>query len=470
MANSRRKDLLIPFLGVLIDTLAIESAFVASYFIRFDTTLLKFLPLNEDVPPLEAYIFSSFIVIPVWLLIFQSRKMYDARRTVALSDELFNIIKVITLGMLIVMSAAFFYREFSYSRVVFVLLWLTAIVFVFAGRTILQLIKKNRYRHGKDLRNVIIIGTSDTTKILISTLKQNPYLGFNLVGIVSDEIINDFAGISHLGKLSDVSKIISNYDIDTALITLNYSEHPKLYKLVQDCEGMNVEFLMIPDMVEIMTSGMKVEEIEGIPFLKLKSLPMTTWGRIIKRTFDVVVSLLLLVFFSPIMVLISLLVKLTSKGPVLYKQERVSLDGHPFTIYKFRSMYVDAEAKTGPVWAKSNDQRGTPLGNFLRKTSLDELPQLINVLKGEMSLVGPRPERPYFVEQFKNLVPKYLDRHRVKTGMTGWAQVNGLRGDSSLEERIKYDIYYIENWSFLFDLKILFRTVGALIERKKVTR
>ncbi|MBI3765627.1 MAG: sugar transferase [Ignavibacteriales bacterium] len=195
---------------------------------------------------------------------------------------------------------------------------------------------------------------------------------------------------------------------------------------------------------------------------------MTTWGRIIKRMFDVVVSTFLLILFSPVLIVAAILIKLDSRGPVFFKQERIGMDGTQFDILKFRSMRVGAEKDTGPVWAKEEDPRRTAIGKFLRKTSLDEFPQLFNVLKGEMSLVGPRPERPFFVEQFKNHVPKYLDRHRVKTGMTGWAQVNGLRGNTSLEERIKYDIFYIENWSLGFDVKILFRTIQALLSTKNV--
>jgi exopolysaccharide biosynthesis polyprenyl glycosylphosphotransferase len=468
MSQPRRNDFLIPTLGVLFDAVAIESAFFASYFIRFDTTLLKFLPLNEDVPPLDAYLLSSLAVLPVWLFLFQSQKMYGARRNVSLSDELLSVIKIVTLGMLIVMSAAFFYREFSYSRVVFVLLWMSSIVFISIGKVIVLGVEKSRYQQGRDLRNAIVIGNNEMAKRFFDKLHLHPALGYKLIGYAADTKSNGLlANIEYLGTISDVQNIIMQREIELVFIALNYDEHQKLYKLVQECEGMNIEFLMVPDVVEVMTSGVKVQEFEGIPFLRLKGLPMTTWGRIMKRLFDIVVSFILIVLCSPLFLLIAILVKLTSNGHVLYSQERISLDGKSFTMLKFRSMRLGAESQTGPVWAKLDDNRATPIGNFLRRTSLDELPQLFNVLKGEMSLVGPRPERPYFVEKFRGLVPKYLDRHRVKTGMTGWAQVNGLRGDSSLEERIKFDIYYIENWSFLFDVKILLRTIGALVERKK---
>jgi exopolysaccharide biosynthesis polyprenyl glycosylphosphotransferase len=221
---------------------------------------------------------------------------------------------------------------------------------------------------------------------------------------------------------------------------------------------------MVPDLLEMMTSQVRIKELEGIPFIRVKTTPMGTWNQILKRSFDLVVAALVLILISPFFVLLALLIKITSKGPVFYLQERIGLDGKTFRVIKFRSMKIDAEEVTGPVWARKDDPRTTFLGRFMRRFSLDELPQLINVLTGEMSLVGPRPERPHFVEQFKKEVPKYLDRHRVKTGMTGWAQVNGLRGaDVSIEERTKYDVYYVENWSLVFDLKIILKTIRAVL-------
>lgn len=465
MSQPRLSNLLIPALGVFFDAVAIEAAFFASYFIRFNTTFLTFLPLHEEVPPLSAYLYSSLVVIPAWLLLFQYKKMYGARRNVALSDEFFNVVKIVTLGMLIVMSAAFFYRAFSYSRVVFVLLWATSIVFIFLGRICLYEIEKFLYSKGQGLRNAIIIGNNKIAQKVYRTLHLHPLLGYKLIGYIADSINDGFQAL-YLGTPEDAPKIIADYQVEFAIISLTYEDYPKIYKLVHDCDGMNVEFLMVPDVVEIMAapSAGRMIEIEGIPLWKLKGFPMTTWGMIWKRTFDVVVSFLLLVVTLPLFVIIPIFIKVTSKGTVFYSQERVSIDGKRFKMIKFRTMKQDAEVITGPVWAKEDDPRVTTIGRYLRKMSLDELPQFINVLKGEMSLVGPRPERPVFVEKFKDFVPKYLDRHRVKTGMTGWAQVNGLRGDSSLEERIKYDIYYIENWSFWFDIKILLKTLKAMFQ------
>ncbi len=224
--------------------------------------------------------------------------------------------------------------------------------------------------------------------------------------------------------------------------------------------------MMVPDMLELMTSRIRIQEIEGIPFLKLKDIPMTTWNRILKRLFDIFITVAGLIIALPIMIFVAIVIKLSSPGPIFYIQERVGLDGVSFPLIKFRSMRIDAETLSGPVRNKKDDNRATLIGKILRRTSLDELPQLFNVLLGQMSVVGPRPERPFFVEQFKNNIPKYLERHRVKTGMTGWAQVNGLRGDVPIEERTKFDIYYVENWSLVFDIKIILKTIRAVIFAK----
>lgn len=477
MAHLRRNDLFIPTLAVLFDAIAIEFSFLFAYWLRFKTTLFAFLPLAEDTPPFSTYLYGSFFIIPVWLLIFKSRNMYGARRNVALADEFFDIIKLVTLGMLVVMSAAFFYRAFSYSRIVFGLLGGSSIVTIFIGRFCLYHIEQALYRRGHELRNAAIIGNNETANLIYRTFHNHPLLGYRLIGYFADKPYSvpqpvaedgntNLSQLHYMGGIQEAPSTMFSKRIELGLIALNYNEYSRLFELVRECEGVNIEFMLVPDLLEIMTGNMQMKEIEGIPFLKIKGIPMTTWGRIIKSTFDVFVSGTLLILLSPLFLFVGILIKLDSKGVVLYRQERVGMDGKKFKMLKFRSMKVGAEKETGPIWAKEHDPRRTRIGTFLRKTSIDELPQLINVLKGEMSLVGPRPERPYFVEQFKNLVPKYLDRHRVKTGMTGWAQVNGLRGNTSLEERIKYDIYYIENWSLWFDIKILLKTVRALFPTK----
>jgi exopolysaccharide biosynthesis polyprenyl glycosylphosphotransferase len=274
-------------------------------------------------------------------------------------------------------------------------------------------------------------------------------------------------GKNRLGSFSEIVQVIKKYKIETILVVIPSSEHEKLYDIMKLAEGENVEFLLVPDFLEMITSSVRVQEVDGIPFLKIKSIPMGIWNRMIKRSFDIILASLFLLLISPLFIVIALLVKLTSRGPVFYLQERVSYGDKKFSMIKFRSMVTDAERNTGAIMASKNDKRYTPIGPFIRKYSLDELPQFINVLKGEMSLVGPRPERVHFINMMKQTIPKYLERHRVKCGVTGWAQVNGFRGmDTSLEKRIEYDIYYIENWSIIFDLKIILKTLREMFFSK----
>lgn len=470
--RSRRGEFLIPFLSVVVDASAIVGAFLFSYWLRFDSPIAQFFKADgAEKPALEAYLFGSFVVAVVWLLLFQSRSLYGTRRNVSLSDELINIVKAVSWGMLIMMSAAFFYRAFSYSRVVFGFVWITSIAFVFGGRALVYALERRFYRAGKYLQHAVIIGSDALANQVYSQLHHHASFGFNIVGYFADTPAHEELTLSsapYLGPISGAPLFIRDKKIDLAFIALRSKEHNALFELISECEGVNVEFMMVPDVLDVLTAEVTVKELQGIPFLKIKSVPFTVWGRITKRAFDIMVSSVLLILGSPFWLLVVGAVKLTSHGPVLFKQERLGMDGKRFTMYKFRSMRVNAEAATGPVWTANNDARRTPVGVFLRKTSLDEIPQLVNVLKGDMSLVGPRPERPYFVEQFKDVVPKYLDRHRVKTGMTGWAQVNGLRGNTSLEERIKYDLYYIEHWSLAFDIKILLRTIKVALLPKEV--
>ena len=465
MSHQRRQDLLIPFLTVISDALAIEASFLFSYWLRFFSTLTNYIPISYGLPPLEAYIQSSFVVIPVWCWLFHKRQLYLPRRITSFSDEFFAIVRLVVLGMLIVMAGAFFYRSFSYSRIVFWILGISAVTFISLGRFVLMKFEQFWYAHGNDLKKLIIVGTSSVAGKIYFSLTRHLSLGYEALGYcsVQDSMENTMEQIPYLGPISSVPDLIKTHNIDVVLIAMNEGEHSQLHGLVRDCQGLNVEMMMVPDILELMTSQVQIKHIEGIPFLGIKSPTLSTWNFIVKRTFDLIFASWILFLASPIILFIAILMKLDSKGPIFYVQERVGLDGEVFKVIKFRSMRTDAEQSSGPVWSQKDDPRTTQLGRFLRRFSLDELPQLINVIKGDMSVVGPRPERPHFVEKFKTQVPRYLERHRAKTGMTGWAQVNGLRGNASIAERTKYDIYYIEHWSLIFDLKIILKTIHAVL-------
>jgi exopolysaccharide biosynthesis polyprenyl glycosylphosphotransferase len=468
--KSYSSEVLVPVITVISDVVAIEASFLISFWLRFYSPLTKIFPFEGMVPPTGGYIALSAMVIPVWILIFQSRKMYRPRRVVFIFDEFFLMGKLITFGVVFAFGLIFFYRVFPYSRLVFIFIWAISIGLVTLGRYIVLKIEKNLYNKGKALKNTLIIGNNETALDIYDNFSKHHYAGYKIAGYLEEENFgrdNYLKGKTKLGTYSHIVNVIKEYHIDTVFVAIPSNEHDKLYDIMKYCEGENVEFLMMPDFLEVITSSVRVQEIDGIPFLKIKSIPMNIWNRILKRVFDIAFASVILILTSPITISLALLVKLTSKGPVFYPQERVSLAGKKFYMLKFRSMVENAEAKTGAVFASKKDSRITFIGRIMRKFSLDELPQFINVLKGDMSIVGPRPEREYFINIMKEKIPKYLERHRVKCGITGWAQVNGLRGqETSMEKRIEYDIYYIEHWSIIFDLKIIIKTLREMFFSK----
>ncbi|NUN70594.1 MAG: undecaprenyl-phosphate glucose phosphotransferase [Bacteroidetes bacterium] len=466
MTPQRKNDLLIPLIAFVSDVLAFEAAFLLSYWLRFFSPLTEHFEVTQGIPPVESYVAASLVFIPVFLLVFRSRSLYGTRRNIHLSDEFFVLVRLITIGMMIMMSATFFYREFSFSRGVFILLWVTSITTVTAGRYLVLKLEQALYRRRKELKSVVIVGKNAVAGQIHQLFTHRPTLGYEVLGYYADSAAEPSSPLSaarYLGKVADLPDDIMPLRVQSVLVALSHHEQEQMIDLLRMTEGKNIEFMMVPDMLELMTSRIRIKEIEGIPFISLKDIPMSTWNKVLKRGFDILFSAAAIIAAFPVMLLIALIIKATSRGPVFYIQERVGLDGVSFPLIKFRSMRIDAEKHTGPVRNTKDDNRATGIGKVLRRTSLDELPQLFNVFIGQMSIVGPRPERPFFVEQFKSRVPKYLERHRVKTGMTGWAQVNGLRGNVPIEDRTKYDIYYVENWSLVFDLKIILKTIRAVI-------
>jgi exopolysaccharide biosynthesis polyprenyl glycosylphosphotransferase len=463
--STQRKDIYIPLITVIADAVAIEAAFLFSYWLRFYSPATSLIPITSSIPPLAAYLESSFVVIPVWLWLFQRRGMFHPRRAIFFSDEFFAVVRLVCVGMILIMAAAFFYRAFSYSRVVFLYLTLSAIMFLSFERFLMMKFEQKWYIHGNDLKHVIIVGTNTLAHRMYLFISKHQKLGYAVLGYFSMDRApsSEMQQVPRLGAIQQTSDYIKEHRVDVVLITLTETEHPMLPEFIRDCQGLNVEIMMVPDVLELMTSQVQIKHLNGIPFLAIKTPALTTWNAIVKRTFDILVASLILLLISPFFLFVMILIKLDSRGSSFYLQERVGLDGALFKVMKFRSMRVDAEQQTGPVWAKKDDPRTTRIGKFLRRFSVDELPQLLNVIKGDMSLVGPRPERPHFVEQFKDEIPKYLERHRVKAGMTGWAQVNGMRGNAPITERTQYDVYYVENWSLVFDLKIILKTIRAVL-------
>ena len=461
----------VPAITLLSDIIAIEASFLISFWLRFNTPLAKIIPFEPPAPTLTGYVILSVMVIPVWLFIFQSRKMYRARRVVFIFDEFFLITRLVSFGIIFAFGLIFFYRVFPYSRLVFVIIWSVSIILITTGRYFVVKLEKSLYNKGQGVKNALIAGNNMPALDIYENFTKHKYAGYNIVGYLdkgNPGPEEDFLkGKQRLGNYNDILEVVKQNKVEIVMLSIPSAENDVTYELMKKCEGENIEFLLAPDFLEMITSSVRVQEIDSIPFLKLKSIPLGFYSRGIKRAFDLLFALIVLMFISPIFIMLASIVKFTSKGPVFYKQERLSMTGKKFYMIKFRSMIQDAEKHTGAVFVSKNDSRYTPIGKILRKYSLDELPQLLNVLKGDMSIVGPRPEREHFIDLMKDKIPKYMERHLVKCGITGWAQVNGLRGsDTSLEERIQYDIYYIENWSIVFDLKIIFKTIKEMFFSK----
>jgi len=458
-------ELLFPVLLITADFVTILISFLLSYWFRFYSPLTSLFPVTKGVPELSLYIHSSFFVGMVFLLSFATAGAYRSHRPHLFTDQIFLIFKSISLGLLVVLAFSFFYRSTTFSRLTLVIMWLTCLILIYLERALISRIENSLNQRGIGVKRALVVALPQTAQNLYRRLSSKPQLGYNIIGLVSPEGSEE-RGEDYLGSLKELPQIISRQSAEVVLMSLPLHYHRQMLETALRCDDLNVEFQIAPDMLELMTMKARLVSLDGTPFISLGKTPLEGWNRILKRGFDLVFSILGLVILSPLLLLLALMVKTDSRGPALYKQERIGRDGRRFTMLKFRSMQADAENQTGPVWALPEDQRRTRVGRFLRKFSLDELPQLWNVFQGEMSLVGPRPERPHFVDKLKEDVPRYFIRHKVKSGLTGWAQVNGLRGNTSIEERTQYDLYYVENWSLALDLKIIFLTLKNVLRQE----
>jgi len=458
-----RKNLLIPFLKIVTDAFALESAFLFSYYLRFQSPIQNIFPVTKGYPPFEQYFLASVFLAAVYLILYSFEHSYRTRYFSSFAREIPVILKTCFLGILVAMSIAFLYRGFSYSRLTFFFMFIHTNIFGLTARYLFHRLKRNiLIPRGYSVQKLILVGSAETIPYYYSQIRGDKNQFFEVLGYFSEKKI-DHVDISHLGGIQDMSVLIEQLSPDALLLTFEATDDHKVLEILEISEGKNIELFFIPNILNIITSHASSFEIAGTPVIRLKSVAFSGWQGFIKRGFDLFLSFIGLLLLSPILLIFACLIKISSKGPVFHRQKRVGLDGKEFTMLKFRSMIEDAESKTGPVWAKENDPRVTLFGKFLRRSSLDELPQLLNVLKGEMSLVGPRPERKVFVDEFQQSIPKYAERHRVRSGVTGWAQVNGLRGQSPIEERTRYDVFYIENWSLWFDIKIILMTMMAII-------
>jgi len=449
------------FLTFLIvsDLFLISFSWGLAYFMRFEAGLVEVT--SKDLPTWGQHVPLLVIVILVCSAVFNFTGLYRAKRLSPLSKELFDVVKAITISILIFVFLTYFFKEYRYSRLTILYFWVLSVLWVSLSRFFSRKLLRALRRKGYNLRYALIIGEGELGQKLLQSFHAHPELGLEAIGFLSDsreKMGQVIGGIRVIGTYEDLHSILGKGEIDQIFIALPFHLHERIKDILASLKNELVNIKVVSDLYDFVTLRGGVEELDGLPIINIQDTPLHGWGKIAKRALDLIFSLVGIVLLSPVMFAISALIKLTSPGPVLFKQERMGFDGRIFERFKFRSMIEDAEKGTGSVWAAPHDPRRTPVGKILRKTSLDELPQLFNVLKGEMSLVGPRPERPELIEQFKHKIPKYMLRHKIKAGMTGWAQVNGWRGNTSLEKRIEHDLHYIENWSISFDLRILFLT------------
>lgn len=458
-----RRQRWLPWIRATTDVLAVVVAVLLAYNYRFHVDKI---PIPGIEPPAFSYYLAAApILAAIFVLAFASTGVYRIRRGRPLLDELFAIIGATALAGLVSLALMSIYRGFSYSRLVLVYIVIIAIALITIGRIVLRQVLLRQQRRGVGTDRVLVVGTGAGSELLLHRMTMFPEYGYTVCGVLDDraEPGTTFAGTQVLGKVAELSAIVNTRRIDQVFLALPEADHDELLHLIKTCDDLNVDFRMLPDIFEIVTTAVSADMVDGIPLVGVRRSQVTGLGLLLKRAFDEVLSLALAVLLSPLWLLLALAIRLSSSGPVLYRQERVGKDGRIFRLLKFRSMIADAEAETGPVFASPDDERRTAIGRFMRRFSLDELPQLINIVRGEMSLVGPRPERPYFVERFGEEIPRYLERHQVRPGVTGWAQVNDLRGGSSIADRTIYDLYYIENWSLAFDIKILLLTFWRVL-------
>jgi Undecaprenyl-phosphate glucose phosphotransferase len=466
----RYNRLLVAF-HVVVDATLAMLAFILAYLLRFETGAIA---VTRGLPPIEQYLnVLPFIavVVPVG---FHLQGIYRLRRGRSRIDDFFNVlvgsIFAVVLGVVSTLYFQAYYvpdelkdrGAYEVSQIVWAIFLVGNIAFAYLSRKFIREALERRWVAGVGLRRILIAGAGELARVVADRILEHRELGYQIIGFVDDRAGGDhlgYRGLPLLGALSDAAEIIARERVDHLYVALPLEEHMKLLDLIESTSREGVDVKVVPDVLQFIALRARLEDLDGVPVINLNEVPLQGVSWFIKRSLDVMISAAALLAMVIPSAIIAWIIKRSSPGPVFYAQERMGLDGKAFRVYKFRTMPIDAESETGPVWADENDERATPFGAWLRRHDVDEWPQFWNVLVGDMSIVGPRPERPFFVEQFKHRIPQYMLRHKVKAGITGWAQVNGWRGNTSLEKRIEYDLYYIENWSVALDLKIMWLTI-----------
>ncbi|MDD3277353.1 MAG: undecaprenyl-phosphate glucose phosphotransferase [Lachnospiraceae bacterium] len=448
-------------LQVVIDGLVIIISYWIAWMIKFISPW--FSHGGEGALSFGYYMQQLLYIVPLYLVLYYGCGLFDSNRLKGRRLEIANIVKANTLGVLVIILVLYvLLKQMHISRTVLGIFFVTNCVMDTAARNLIRMIQKRMRKTGYNQKYMLLVGYSRATEEYIDRIQANPQWGYVVRGILDDHVAagTTYRGVKVLGRIANLMVVLPESRLDEIAITLGLNEYFRLEEIVALCEKSGVHTKFIPDYYNIIPTKPYTEDLQGLPVINIRYVPLSnTFNAMIKRITDVVGSMVCIVLFSPVMLLAAIGVKCTSPGPLIYKQTRVGLHNRSFEMFKFRSMEIQKESQEKKAWTVKDDPRVTRIGRIMRKTSIDELPQLFNVLKGDMSLIGPRPERPFFVEKFREEIPRYMIKHQVRPGMTGWAQVNGYRGDTSIRKRIDCDLYYIENWTFSLDVKILFLTV-----------
>ncbi|MEZ5317007.1 MAG: undecaprenyl-phosphate glucose phosphotransferase [Vicinamibacterales bacterium] len=473
----RRHNRLLVASYVVADILAAAVAFALAYFVRFETVFA----VPKGQPPFREYLeLLPFIALLVPAA-FQLQGVYRLRRSRTRVDDFFAVLVGSILAVLGGVFGTLFFRTYyldpalkaqgvyEVSQPAWGLFLLFTVALTYASREVVRGLLRRRWRAGVGLRRVLIVGAADLGRMVADRILEHAELGFRVVGFADDRAATGdtigYRGLPVLGPIAQVPEICVQEKVDDIYVALPLDEHVKMLGVVEFASRECLSVQVVPDLLQFIALRARLEDLDGLPLIRIHDVPLQGFNNVLKRAVDIAISTTVLVVGAVPALIIAGLIRRSSPGPVFYTQERMGLDGKAFTVYKFRSMPVDAEDASGPIWAREDDPRATRIGRWLRRHDVDELPQFWNVLRGDMSIVGPRPERPFFVEQFKHKIPQYMLRHKVKAGITGWAQVNGWRGNTSLEKRIEFDLYYIENWSLRLDFKIMWLTVLRSVHR-----
>ena len=446
---------------VVLDAIIIVIAYALAWFLKFRSHLPVLYSGDEALPP-ETYFSALILIVPVYIFLYYITSLYTAKRATSMRRGIYNVMRANTVGLLFLIAGLYIINQPDFSRSMLFYFYVLNISLDSLIRVMIHKWLRILRKKGYNVKYILLVGYSRAAELYIDRIKQNPQWGYVVRGILDDKIPRgtEYRGIKVIGQIDNLFYILPENKLDEIAVTLALENYGRLEEIVNLCEKSGVHTKFIPDYNSVIPSKPYTEDLNGLPVINIRHVPLTnTLNMVSKRAFDIVFGAIAMIIFSPVLLITALLIKCTSEGPVIFKQERVGLHNKPFQMYKFRTMELQKPSEEKKEWTTRDDPRVTKVGRVLRRTSIDELPQLFNVLLGDMSLVGPRPERPFFVEKFKEEIPRYMIKHQVRPGMTGWAQVNGYRGDTSIRKRIDCDLYYIENWTMGLDIKILFLTI-----------